>query len=158
NEAKLDLVIVGKPGWRYASILEAMAPHVRTGALHHLQNVPLVELQALYRGAEAVLFPSYAEGFGLPTIEALAAGTPPIVSDIPAHRYVLGDAALFVDPYDVQAIAEAIERLVLADDRETLRRQILDKAPAIVDRYRPARVGAEWADLFDRLSPRSARR
>jgi len=151
---RFDLVIVGKRGWRYAPIVAAMAPHIRSGRLHHLQDVPTGELQALYRGAEAVLFPSYAEGFGLPSVEALAAGTAPIVSDIPTHREVLGEAAHFVDPYDVEDIAHAIETFALSPDRHAVRTRLLARAPAVLDKYRSETIIPQWIALFDRLRSR----
>jgi SAM-dependent methyltransferase len=69
-------------------------------------------LAALYRCSLALVFPSRFEGFGLPVAEAMACGRPVLCSDLPVLREVAGDAALYVDPEDVAAIAGAIERLV----------------------------------------------
>lgn len=71
-------------------------------------------LSALYRGAIAVVNTSLAEGFGLPAVEAAACGTAVVLTDIPAHRETLGDAALFYPAADDQALASILERL-LAD-------------------------------------------
>ncbi len=68
-------------------------------------------LADLYRGAGAFVFPSQAESFGLPPLEAAAAGVPVVVSDLPAHHEVLGNGALFVAPLDAQALAGAILRI-----------------------------------------------
>jgi glycosyltransferase involved in cell wall biosynthesis len=73
------------------------------------------ELWQLYRAADVFVFPSFSEGFGFPPLEAMACGTPVIASDIPVLREVLGDAALFVDPADEQALACALLRLVRED-------------------------------------------
>ena len=78
--------------------------------------VPRDELDALYAGAAAFLYPSLAEGFGLPVLEAMAHGTPVVTSAGTATEEVAGDAALLVDPLDVDAIAGALER-VLDDDQ-----------------------------------------
>jgi len=79
--------------------------------------LPDEELPALYRGALALVFPTLAEGFGLPIAEAMAAGTPVLVSDRPAHREVAGDAAERVDPLDPGSIAAGIARLLDAPRR-----------------------------------------
>jgi glycosyltransferase involved in cell wall biosynthesis len=87
------------------------------------------ELAALYRGAVALLFPSLYEGFGLPPLEAMACGTPVLTSNLTSLPEVVGDAALLVDPYDVEAIAHGIRRLVEDSAlREELRRKGLERA------------------------------
>lgn len=71
------------------------------------------DLAAIYTGAHALVFPSDDEGFGLPTVEALACGTPVVASDLPVLREVLGERATFVDVADLEALvaaAEAAER------------------------------------------------
>ncbi|MGV3761297.1 glycosyltransferase family 4 protein [Parapedobacter sp.] len=79
-----------------------------------LGHVPEERLPALYRGAQATLFVSLMEGFGLPVIESMAAGTPVLTSTAGPLPEVAGDAALCVDPHDVAAISGGIE--VLAND------------------------------------------
>ena len=65
------------------------------------------DLAAIYTGARALVFPSDDEGFGLPTVEALACGTPVVASDVPALREVLGDRATFVAPDDLAGLLAA---------------------------------------------------
>ncbi len=67
-------------------------------------------LVALYRAARVMVMPSLWEGFGLPLLEAMASQTPLVASDIPVHREVAGNAALFAAPGDERALADAIER------------------------------------------------
>ena len=69
-------------------------------------------LAALYTGASVVALPSLAEGFGLPAVEAAACGAPLVVSDVPAHRESVGDAALFFDPRDVASLAQALDSVL----------------------------------------------
>jgi glycosyltransferase involved in cell wall biosynthesis len=95
------LVIVGKRGWLNGAVVEtlersvALRPHIiEAGGL----STP--GLRRLLAGARALLMPSFAEGFGLPVAEALAAGTPVVASDIEAFREVGGDAIDYVDPLD----------------------------------------------------------
>ncbi len=74
------------------------------------------ELRALYGGARAVVFPSKAEGFGLPLVEAAAANAPGLViSDIPVFRWICGDGAIYVDPSSVDSIATGLRRAADGD-------------------------------------------
>lgn len=147
----LKLVICGKPAWRYQEILKAMKPRFLEGDLLHVEDLPFVEIQALYRGAECFVFPSYAEGFGFPPMEAMQCGTPSVVSDIPAHRWVMQDAVLYADPYDDRQVASQIERLVISDNRQKLREDLMANGRRVLQRYEPQRVGEQWLELFTRL-------
>jgi glycosyltransferase involved in cell wall biosynthesis len=150
HDPELKLVIVANRGWREDVILREMAPHVRAGRILHLQDVPREELAALARAATCFAFPSFGEGFGYPPLEAMQAGTPAVVSDIPVFRWLLGDAALFVDPYDVEAIAAGIARLVDGGNAgAALRADLLARAPAVLARVAPGVVAAHWAALLD---------
>ena len=79
-------------------------------------RVPGDELVSLYRRAACVVFPSLYEGFGQPPLEALACATPVACSDIPPLREVCGDAAVFFDPHDPEAIAAGIEQALVRRD------------------------------------------
>jgi glycosyltransferase involved in cell wall biosynthesis len=89
--------------------------------------VPHRMLAVLYRLADAFVFPSLYEGFGLPPLEAMASGTPVVTSNVSSLPEVVGEAALLVDPYDPIAIADALERL-LCD--ESLRRTLVERGLA----------------------------
>jgi len=75
----------------------------------------------LYSGALCFVYPSYFEGFGLPPLEAMKCGTPVIVGNRTSLPEVVGDAALSVDPFDIDAIAAAIKKLV---NDSTLRKEL----------------------------------
>ena len=80
------------------------------------------ELPALYSGAIAFIYPSLYEGFGFPPVEAMACGTPVVTSNVTSLPEAVGEAAVFVNPRDVESIAEGLRRIL--DDpelRETLR-------------------------------------
>lgn len=77
-------------------------------------------MAALRAGADAVLVPSWAEGFGLPVLEAMTSGVPVLASDIPALREAGGDAAIYLPPADPRAWTAAIDRIVVGEGREEL--------------------------------------
>jgi glycosyltransferase involved in cell wall biosynthesis len=97
-----ELVLVG--GGR-------LAPRLRAPGIRLLGEVQRAALTALYAGALALVMPSWIEGFGLPPAEALRAGTPAIVSDLPVYAATLGEGALRVAPGDPDALADAMVRV-----------------------------------------------
>lgn len=150
-DPQLKLVIVGRPGWRFEKTLDAIRPHVARGDLIHLQDLPFAEILLLYRQAECFVFPSFAEGFGFPPMEALQCGTPAIASDLPVHRWVGGGAVHYCDPYDVEDIAQKIWELVIDEKRELLRNRLLAAAPGVLSRFTIEKVAIQWRELFARL-------
>lgn len=79
--------------------------------VEYLGTVPLEDLPGVYAGADFLLMPSLHEGFGLPALEAMACGTPVVVSNRGSLPEVVGDAGLLVEPHDTEGIALAAERL-----------------------------------------------
>jgi glycosyltransferase involved in cell wall biosynthesis len=147
----LKLLIVGSGGWKYQPILNMMRGLVRRGELVHLEDVTAEELRVLYTHAEAFVFPSHAEGFGFPPLEAMQCGTPAIVSDIPAHRWVLGDAALYCNPHDATSIAAAIRRLAASSESSALRVELMARAQKRLELYALGRCRDLWVELLHRL-------
>lgn len=110
------LVIAGPKGWGANAEVQKMVKDLGlTEKVVFTGFVPDNDMAALYTGASAVLFPSFAEGFGLPVLEAQACGTPVICGDIPALKEVSGGAARFAQPADLPALRVALED-VLTDD------------------------------------------
>jgi glycosyltransferase involved in cell wall biosynthesis len=106
---------------------------------------------ALLGGAEALVYPSLYEGFGLPVLEAMACGTPVVTSDLSALPEVAGDAAVLVDPRDPDAIASAIER-VLGD--EDLRRGLADSGMSRAARFTWEETARRTAAVLHRAAER----
>ncbi len=112
------LAIAGQLGWRYEDDMELARELGLDDRVHYLGYVPDDDLPPLYSGAALLAYPSLYEGFGLPVLEAMACGTPVVAGNTSATAEVAGDAALLVDPLDVDGLATAMRRL-LSD--ETLR-------------------------------------
>jgi glycosyltransferase involved in cell wall biosynthesis len=108
----VELLLAGPRGWKEDVTEDLSALNGRARALGFVARD---DLDVLYAGAAAVVYPSLAEGFGLPVLEAMANGAPVVTSAGTATEEVVGDAGLLVDPLDVDAIAGAILRLL--DDR-----------------------------------------
>jgi glycosyltransferase involved in cell wall biosynthesis len=130
------LVVAGAPGW--GAPLGTVPPRVVLAG-----RVPDPVLRGLYELTDGLAYPSLYEGFGLPVIEAMAAGTPVLTSTTSSLPEVAGDAALLVDPADMDAIAAGLNRLVT--DQE-LRRRLEAAGPARAARFTWAACAeATWA-------------
>ncbi|WP_053225809.1 glycosyltransferase family 4 protein [Solirubrobacter soli] len=108
------LVVVGARGWRDEELLARVHGSPAAARIDLLGRVDDDELLALYRGAACLLYPSRAEGFGFPPLEAMACGTPVVCTAAGSLPEVTGDAALVVEPDDDSGMAAAVER-ILAD-------------------------------------------
>src|SRR5437667_649532 len=105
-----DLVVVGSWGWRYEQIREKMS---RLGPrLHHLDSVEPDQLPAIYNLARVVAHPAWYEGFGLPPLEAMACGTPVVVSDRSRLPEVVAGAGTAVAPDASEASRKALDRVL----------------------------------------------
>ncbi len=107
-KAEQELKLLGETGTLYGSIERRRGARKR---IIEMPYAPFPLLVSLIRGAKAALFPSLYEGFGLPVLEAMLLGTPVMCSNTSSLPEVAGEAALMVDPYDTQAITQAIRSL-----------------------------------------------
>ena len=111
-DADLDMAFAGPAGYGADEIADCIAASPARARIRRTGFVGPQARAALYAAAEALVFPSLDEGFGMPVLEAFAAGLPVITSNRSALPETAGDAALLVDPLDVEAIAEAMRRVV----------------------------------------------
>jgi glycosyltransferase involved in cell wall biosynthesis len=126
----VELALVGHDEGYGAELREAAAGHGVTARVHLPERIGDAELEALWSAAAAAAFPTLAEGFGLPVLEAMRRGVPVACSDIPVLHEVAGDAARYFDPADAGAAAAAIAAC-LAD-------------PAAGERGRARAAGFTW--------------
>lgn len=126
---RLKLVMIGDDISKYASLRRAVHQHQLHKYVRFLGYLPQETLAVMYRLAGVFVFPSLYEGFGLPPLEAMASGTPVVTSNVSSLPEVAGDAAQLVDPYDPEAIADGIYRVLTdVDLRRDLRRRGLARA------------------------------
>jgi glycosyltransferase involved in cell wall biosynthesis len=114
TERKLEhtLILVGGRSFSFPSIVETIEDLRLQDAVRIQGEVPFDDLIMLYNTADLFVFPSLSEGFGLPPLEAMACGCPVVTSNATAVPEVVGDAALKVDPYNVEELAQAMYDVV----------------------------------------------
>jgi len=120
----IEIVLAGTLGPEGEEVFEAIERLNLSEEVHLAGYVLQEDLPALYSGATIFLFPSLYEGFGMPILEAMACGTPVLTSNVTSLPEVAGDAAVQVDPLDVESIANGILRLV---EDPTLRKLYVQK-------------------------------
>jgi glycosyltransferase involved in cell wall biosynthesis len=129
--ARPPLVIVGQRAWLHDEIFSSVRRFGLEGSVHFTGFVEADDLPAIYAGSLVFAYPSLFEGFGLPVLEAMACGVPTLSSRTSSIPEVAGDAAVLVDPTDVDAIAEGLSRLVSSQElRDRLRTAGLSQASA----------------------------
>ena len=133
NPSAPALVLCGRSGWKSDDLHGMLARAEADGWLRRPGYVDDAALAALYRHALAVVCPSLHEGFGLPVVESMAAGTPVVASDIPVFREVAGDAAV----------------LLPVDDAGAWRRTLIELSADTAMRERLGALGRERAGTFD---------
>lgn len=142
------IVLVGDgehPEGSYRATAQGLGlePHIR-----YAGRLGRADLRRLYAGADAFVFPSRYEGFGMPVLEAMACGAPTITSSVSSLPEVAGDAALLVDPDDVEALGRAMVTLVSDPDlRERLRRRGYERARLFTWQRAALRTSALYHEL-----------
>lgn len=147
--ADVSLVLAGEKGWLFHEVFALVEELGLQERVRFLGRVSSEDLLGLYNGAQLLVHPAFYEGFGLPPLEAMACGTPVVVSNTSSLPEVVGDAALLVDPTDVDGMAVAIWRL-LSD--QVLRRQMIDKGLMRARRFSWKKAALETLDIYHRLA------
>lgn len=141
------LALVGGQGWKDESITRALEECGVAGEVVLPGYVPNDELPYWYRAADAFVYPSRYEGFGLPVLEAMASGTPVVTSRLSSLPEAAGDAALLVDPADEEELEDAIVRVV--EDRE-LANELSAKGTERARQFTWTRAAQATADVYRR--------
>ena len=109
---RTPLIIIGRVGWKCEEVMQLIEEDSASGAVRWLKHVPDADLLPVLKLSSALVFPSLGEGFGLPVLEAFAASVPVITSNTSSLPEVTGDAAISINPLDVDAISRAMEQVV----------------------------------------------
>ena len=149
----LRFALAGDWGWRSAPIRRALEASPARHRIHVLGRVAAADLRTLYAGARVLAFPSLYEGFGIPILEAMAAGTPVLTSEVSSMPEVSGDAALLVDPHSVGSIRAGLERL-LTD--EPLRARLVAAGRARERTFTWARTARQTLDVYHSAAGRAS--
>ncbi len=140
------LVLAGAKGWYYDEIFRTVTELGLAQRVHFPGFVPAADLPAWYAGAEAFVYPSLFEGFGLPVLEAMACGVPVICSRVASLLEVTGDAALTVAPDDEAGFAHAL-RLVL--EQPPLRAALRVRGQAQAARFSWQRAAGQAMTVYE---------
>ena len=114
-----QLVLAGRASWHTEEVFKAIESSRFRSAIHLPGYIPTSEAVRLVGGAEAMIYPSVYEGFGLPLVEAMACGVPVLCSHVSSLPEVAGDAALLFDPLDASAIASQMKKLTTDEALKT---------------------------------------
>lgn len=139
------LVLAGGKGWYYDEIFQRVRERGLEAAVHFPGFIPGVELPHWYRAAEAFVYPSLFEGFGLPVAEAMACGTPVICSDAASLLEVAGDAALTFPAEDTDGLVQALRTLFSA---ESLRQELAQRGLERSRRFTWERTARETMAVY----------
>lgn len=145
----VDLVAAGGKGWLFDETMRLVRDLGMEAHVRFLGYVPDEDLPGLYGAAEAAALVSLYEGFGLPVLEAMACGAPVLVSNVSSLPEVGGDAVLMVEPLDVEAVADALARLVLDS---SLRAELRARAPRHLRRFSWDRTARETLDVLNEVA------
>jgi glycosyltransferase involved in cell wall biosynthesis len=146
GERQFRLVLAGPGGPAFAELQQIAQKLDISEHVQFLGYIPDDDIPSLYSAAHAFVFPSLGEGFGLPIVEAMACGTPVVTSNVSSIPEVAGDAAVLVDPEDVQALARAMERVAFDDD---LRRHLIKKGVERAALFTWPRAAQETEQLYE---------
>jgi glycosyltransferase involved in cell wall biosynthesis len=140
------LVIVGKRGWLYGDFFARLERSPARDAVLFPGYVPDEDLPAIYAGAQALVFPSLYEGFGLPVLEAMACGTVVVASNASSIPEVGGDAVLYFEPTDGEAMAASVRRALSEPD---LAADLRGRGLARANRYSWERAARETQAVYE---------
>jgi glycosyltransferase involved in cell wall biosynthesis len=151
GRAPVRLILIGAPTGDFVE--RSLRPQIRrlglTDAVMLASHVDEPTLRALYRRAIALVFPSFAEGFGFPALEAMASETAVVISRIGALCEVAGEAALGVDPHDPGALAGAMERLVTEPE---LRRTLIARGRVRAASFSWERTARQTLEAYEQVA------
>ena len=151
SSARYQLVVVGQKDFGKGKLFKSIAHDLRTKIddIIFAGYVRQEELNQLYCGAEALVYPSLYEGFGIPILEAMASGVPVITAKKTSMPEVAGEAALYVDPYDSQSIANGMLEL---HDQPELRERLAQNSAIQIKKFSWQKTAEQTCEVYRQLA------
>lgn len=152
---RIPVVVIGNGKQYKKQVMDFIGNNKLEPWFIFLSHVSNNDLPVIYRLAEMTIYPSYCEGFGIPVLESMVCGVPVITSNISSMPEVAGDAAVYMDPYDVQSIADAIVRL---HTDTALRKTMAEKGKIQVRKFIGTDLAEQWDAVFRRSTLKQHRK
>ncbi|MFW5748182.1 MAG: glycosyltransferase family 4 protein [Chloroflexota bacterium] len=150
---RLPLILAGGKGWDYQAVFGRIAQHQLGDQVRSVGFVPAEDLPLWYNSAETLVYPSIFEGFGLPVLEAMACGTPVVISNASSLPEVAGESGLLVPPHDVAAWTAALHQ---ASTDATWRAHAAARGQREVERYSWAHTACITVTSYQRALKRES--
>ena len=147
--SRWPLVLCGFAGWKSELLHERIADLERQGSIRYLGYISDTDLPLLYAGARAFIYPSLYEGFGLPVLEAMAAGVPIVYSDAASIPEVAGNAGIMVNPQDTRALANSIAEIL---ENESSRTKLIQAGLQRASRFSWEHCAANTAQIYQQTA------
>jgi glycosyltransferase involved in cell wall biosynthesis len=145
----LQLVLAGGKGWKTKSVYQAASHSPYSKDIIFLDYVEADEKAALYNLATLFVYPSFYEGFGFPPLEAMACGTPTIVSAVSSLPEIVENASIMIDPYNPATIATAITEIL---NDNMLRLDLIEKGFKRAEEFKWSKTAEKYLELFSSIS------
>lgn len=152
DDREVKLILAGAKGWFYEQIFSQVVELDLQDTVLFPGYVSSVDLPNWYSGAEAFVYPSRLEGFGLPVLEAMACGTPVICSQIPSLCEIAGDAALTFDVDAADGVSQLSAHLSLIVGQSALRKMMREHGLAHAHHFSWNRTAAETVAVYDSVA------
>lgn len=140
----LPLVVVGRKTAYFKRIAERYDALKQSGLLYHIEP-DMVELAEVMRKALFVCYPSQSEGFGIPMVEALFSGVPVLAGSSPCLREVGGDAAMYVNPFDIESLTEAYRTLSTDAEKRAEMAEVTRQRRTL---FTPEVLSEQWREVY----------
>ncbi|MFA6514420.1 MAG: glycosyltransferase family 1 protein [Patescibacteria group bacterium] len=148
-EIKNQLVLAGAKGWKYKKVFSDWAKSPYKEDIKFLGYISIQEKEMLYSSAAVFVYPSFYEGFGFPPLEAMVFGLPVVSSNVSSLPEVLGKAALLINPFKPEDIAEAI-KLILTD--ANIRTDLIEAGKVRAAMFTWEKASQEYLKLFSEIN------
>ncbi len=148
-EKKTQFLIVGPKGWFYKNIIEGVRSLSHKEKIRFIGPVYDKDLAGIYQLATVMAYPSEFEGFGYPVLESMRLGTPVLTSRVSSLPEAGGDAALLVDPLNIDEIAAGMEKLIIDED---YRKDLIRKGHQHVEQFSPAKMVKQTMEIYQRFA------